>query len=414
MILVLALFLSPFGRCPAGTQDTNELPIKMTYDFSYPDVISRENITEESMALSDTLNRALDLGIRTLSGTDDLSRRKGLSIVTALLLGIVEYSIDTSEHEMGHLQAFSRAGFNTSHFLYKDGSDRTRHVNDFFDVMKNVLPESFGIKGAAVTLDLDGWIKFYANLDLVAHQYEFLAVMEAGGLNQSQYGLEKRADRILEGKAIIFDGPIWLWQMMSTLTYSTKIENGDITDYLDDLDQIGIRSNIGHVKNIQWLKFLSGSSIAMWTGVYNFFDHTEVKVAAPLLPYLPEFASYLTTHGPTLKIRKPMIERGLGVVFEPSFQFSLDDTKHEEYGLRLKRQPVDILAVTLGGFINRAHGFWLEGGLTLSPFPWLDLGVSMTYGSGFTYEREIIGKTFSFLQERESSVKGSIAIYFEF
>lgn len=41
---------------------------------------------------------------------------------------------------------------------------------------------------------------------------------------------------------------------------------------------------------------------------------------------------------------------------------------------------------------------------------WLDLGIGFSHGRGFTYEREILGKTFSFLEKSEFSVKGTIGI----
>mgnify|MGYP001607095287 CR=1 FL=1 len=391
--------------------EEHEWSLDWTYDFSYPEIMSRENISDTALGTSGIINHLLDFGIRTVidgKGGDYMAAM----IIAGFATGVMEYSLSVAEHEMGHLQVWSRAGIGRDHFRFYDSKDRPHSVGDFLEVWNAVWVDNQGLQGAAVGLDPSGWDEYYGNPDFAGHLTELNLMVEGGGLNQIQYSLERINDRVYSGTAHILDGPGWLWRMNSTLFYNTSMEESDIRDYLDDLKMLGIRSNIGHVKNIQWLKYLSGSSLAMYTGVYNFFDHGETKIAPPFT-WWPEFASYLTTHGPTLKIRAAPKNR-IGLRVEPSIQFSLDDTKHEEYGLRLENRPFNWARLNLGGFLNRADGHWLDGGLTLSPFAWLDLGVGFTYGKGWTYEREINGKTFWFADEDEFSIKGSISIFFQF
>ena len=121
----------------------------------------------------------------------------------------------------------------------------------------------------SVGINQSGWSEFGSDPNLTAHHSEFVAAMEAGGLNQVQYSLEKTADLIRSGHGHIFDGLGWFWRINETLLYSTSFEESDIRDYLDDLKQLGIYSNIGHVKNVQWIKYASGSSLAMFACFIN-------------------------------------------------------------------------------------------------------------------------------------------------
>ncbi|TSC89128.1 MAG: hypothetical protein G01um10143_509 [Parcubacteria group bacterium Gr01-1014_3] len=418
MLVVVILFMAT-GIALAQDQprkgsyiqlEEHDWSLDWTYDFSYPEIMSRENISDTALGTSKIIDHTLDLGIRKLTGGKRGDYMSAM-IITGFTTAIMEHSLSVAEHEMGHLQVWSRAGISRNHFRFYDTKNEPHKVDDFLEIWNAVWVDNQGLKGAAVGLDTSGYNELYGNPDLTGHFTEINIMIEAGGLNQIQYSLERINNRIYAGEGHILDGPGWLWRMNNTLMYNTSMENSDIRDYLDDLKLLGIRSNIGHVKNIQWLKYLSGSSLAMYTGVYNFFDHGETKLKPPFL-WWPEFASYLTTHGPTLKIRRPIRERG--AMLEPSIQFSLDDTKHEEYGLRIEDQLTRWARLNLGGFINRADGHWLDGALTLSPFAWLDLGVGFTYGKGWTYEREINGKTFWFADEDEFSIKGSISIFFRF
>ncbi len=389
----------------------NELPIELTWDFSYPEVLSREIIDNESLGNERGLNRSWDFGLRQIAGHYS-NYYMSLTLISGLFLGFIDNTFTTSEHEMGHLQAFSRAGISSKHFLFVDSDDRARHISNYFEIWGQVWNDNNGMMGAAVSIDAEGYAKIFSDPALANHSNEFFAVMEAGGLNQAQYSLERINNTILAGKTHILDGIGWFLRLNETLRYNTKMENSDIVDYIADLEALGIHSSVGHVKNIQWLKYLSGSTIAMWTGLYNFANHGDSKIAPPFL-FWPEFASYLTTHGPTLKIRSVSREIG-NFQLQPSFQFSLDDAKHEEYGLRIESRLTSFARYELEGLLNRTGGHWFNGMLTLSPTSWLDLGLGFSQGRGYTYEREINGKTFWFKDHDELSVKATVAIFFQF
>ncbi len=390
--------------------EEHDWSLDWTYDFSHPEVMSRENISDTALGFSKVLDHSLDYAIRQATGGKH-GDYMGAMIITAFTTGIMEHTLSVSEHEMGHLQVWSRAGIGSDHFTFYDTKDRPHHVSNLFDTWREVWQDSQGLQGASIGLDASGYNELYANPDFAGHFTEIEIMIEAGGLNQMQYSLERISNRIYAGEGHILDGPGWLWRMNDTLLYNTKMDNSDIMDYLKDLKKLGINSNVSHVKNTSLLRYLSGSSMAMYTGVYNFFDHGETKIAPPFT-WWPEFGTYLTTHGPTVKIQKPV--RDHGATLEPSLQFSLDDTKHEEYGLHFEDRWTDSLKVKFGGFVNRANGYWLDGGATLSPFPWLDLGLGCDYGRGWTYEREINGKAFWFADKTELSVKGTVSIFFRF
>lgn len=413
MTLAVILASLLFAQEPKAPENRkNELPIELTWDFSYPDVLSRGLIDNEALDIERSLNRSWDFGLRQISGKHG-STYMGLTLMSGLIFGFIDNTFITSEHEMGHLQAWSRAGISSKHFLFVDSDDRKHHISNYFEMWGQVWNDNSGMMGAAVNIDAEGYADFFSDPILASHSNEFFLVMEAGGLNQTQYSLERINDTVLAGKAHVLDGIGWFLRLNETLRYNTKMENSDIVDYVNDLETLGIHSSVRHVKNVQWFKYLSGSSIAMWTGLYNFAaNHGDPKIVPPFL-FWPEFASYLTTHGPTLKIRSVSREIG-SFQIQPSFQFSLDDAKHEEYGLRIESRLTSFARYNLEGLLNRTGGYWFDGMLTFSLFAWLDLGVGFSQGRGYTYEREINGKTFWFKDHDEFSLKGLVTIFFQF
>jgi hypothetical protein len=375
----------------ASAQDKERvLEFHYVYDFSYPKVLDRDNIAYQNLLPGDVLSSGSAL-ILKLSG--DAQVYKVGSLLTGLLLGYLEQTPVWAEHEYGHFNAFSRGGLNHYAFQNND-SGEIDEVDNIFEVYSSYFkPQNFG---ATV----------HQSLPPELNNPQFDAIMEAGGVNQVQHSLEILADRIRDGRFPAMDFLRWFLRLNEVQHYDGD-ENNDLKDYVADLKALSIDTSVRRIKNRQWFKYLSGSSMAMFRGIFNWALHDEYQVR-PWLSYWPEIASYLTTQGTTLKIYNP-VEISDYFTVEPSIQFSLD-VESREYGLKIAFEKW-FVKPQLAEFFHEDGGHWREYGLKISPWQWLEFGVSRTQGDGFTFEREIVGKTFSFLKEKESSWKFSIGVY---
>lgn len=397
-------------------QDENREPLnwdlKFTYDFSYPGVLSREEISNGAFLASDLINRPTAAGFR--AAYEDPDAMMGPMFMAGFVIAsLFEIPLVMTEHEYGHFQAYSRAGY--KQFVFIDGWNGSVHPfepQDAWQAFKNMFDQWHHGEQWLVSIDsTEWWAKLQTDLVFRSHYYEFEAITEAGGMNQNQYSLELLSDRIKEGRAHILDGLGWFVRLNATLAYAYPAENGDIDGYLEDMEILGISASGGTLKNVQWFKYLSGSSLAMWTGLYHFVANGKDWVG-PLPEYLPEFASYLTTHGVTMKVRNWVISGG-NIIWEPSIQWSLD-ADSQEFGIRMLNKSNNLLRYSFSFFVHDSGGIWYENQLTFSLLPWLEIGLGATHGRNYTFEREIAGKTFSFLEENEFSLKGMLGINLTF
>lgn len=386
-----------------------EFYMKMSWDFNHPDVIGRENISDASLFGTDLITHSLYYGLR--STIDDRGPRVGASLAYFLFGVTLLKPIRVWNHEEGHLQVLDRLpDVDHDNFTFVDDNGDRSNIDNSWDTLRYVL-DSWG-QDAAVSVDDKTWIKLNTDPELKPHFGKIVTLFEAGGLNQDQYTLEQHQRRILLGREHIFNAPVWFGYLNSTLTYSTHIKNGDIDDYLDDLGNLGVDSSVKHVKNVQWLKYISGSTLTMLNGFRNWVLDGKPVVSRDdyFLPVLlPEWSSYLTTHGPTLKAW--MVREWFhGIWVEPSFQYAIDDAKHDEYGMKINFVE-NWYTVVVGGYINRGgKGSWLDGEFIFTPLSFLDIGVGVSHGHGYTYEREIRGKTFDFLETNELDLKGTLGV----
>ena len=113
-----------------------------------------------------------------------------------------------------------------------------------------------------------------------------------------------------------------------------------------------------------------------------------------------------------MKVRE-VIPTHDNMVVEPMLQWS-QDSNNQEIGFRTTQRVSDALQLAVGGFLNRSRGNWVEGTLAVTPLSWLELGVGLSRGRGYTFEREIVGKTSWFLEEKETSVKGMVGVHLAF
>ena len=396
----------PYGDKPV------ELRMKFSWDFNHPDVISRGNITDASLFVADAMSHGLYYGLR--SAIDSRPARVAITIPYLIFGPRLVRSFRVWNHEEGHLQVWDRLpGIDHDDFTFVDeDADRTNIANPWETF--RAITTGFN-DDASVSLESAAWQSVEKDPKLKPHLETIDIVMEAGGLNQDQYTLEQIQRRILRGEEHILNSVFWMGYLYSTLGYQTGHPNGDIDDYLDGLGRRGINSSVDDVKNVQWLKYLSGSSAMMLGGFCSWLSQGKPIVSRDdyFLPFpIPEWSSYLTTRGPTIKAWTLQEVRG-GFWIEPSYQLPLDDAKSEEYGLRLNLVRTWYDAV-LAGYVNRSGGNWFDGEFTIKPLPFLDIGLGISHGHGFTYEREIRGKTFDFLKENELDLKGMISVRCEF
>jgi len=408
VLFLVAVAGGVYAQDELGEERKFNLRMEYSFDLYDPDFVDAENLSQMSMFATDLPTALIDWGVR--AAFEDPFREKSAIIFfgfVRLLANYYDRAIAISEHEEGHLLQCRKAGIDRENavFIYEDGHQS--RTQSFLDTFKAVVDNSWGVNGVSVSVDREGWAEFFSRPENLAHFHELMASFEAGGLNQEQYSLRKRNERILSGEAHVLDFAPWLRYSIATLNY----ENSDIDDYLHELKFLGVNSSVGHVKNVQWLKFAGASAITLYAGIYNFIADRNPMVR-PLGVPLPDFASFLSIHGPTLAVNVTGIALDK-LAIEPNVQFAIDDAKREEYGLRLKWTG-GIFGLSVAVFLNRSGGNWVDGKAFFRPTEWLEIGVGGEGGRGFTFEREVSGKTFTFLESREFHPELSIGINLRF
>lgn len=415
---VMVLLASASGALAQDDDAKNEYRPHFTWNFRYPNVMSREQLSDESLMLTEGIARLTDFGLRQV-GTEEekaFARQK----LTLLALGAMvplAALMDNSEHEMGHLQILSRAGISGNRMAYFDSAGAAHAVRNRCDMIYNVMVRSsFGFGHASAGLDAAGQAEFNNNPKLVAHANEFNVMFAASGLNQEQYTSERLADRVLEGQSLLLDMPMWFASAFSAIRYTTGGPGNDIHEYVDNLEILGIHTNEGHVRNMHWARLVSGSSLAMYWGLWRHLKHCDTRISPLPVPF-PEFASYMSVQGPTFKVRIPLRFYNywdIPLLLEPSFQTAIDRGSYNEFGLKARYQLIEQIHVSLGAFGNSSGGAWTETEMLVRPWKWFEFDFGFNYGNGYTFERDIRGMTLPFLVGNEWSFKLGLALVLRF
>ena len=335
----------------------------------------------------------------------------------AVPLLLVERGISGASHEYGHFRVYSMIGSHDFEFVNKkDQNDRfdADPFNSFFTILKKTL----GGKQYSATASFDQSASYYR--DYFRHYREFDVMAEAGGLNQQQYNLEKLSDNILDGRAHPLDSVTYLINLIGTVRYSTDFSGSDITDYIDDLRLLGVKTDVNKVKWVsQAPKVFSNSGLSVFLGAVDYWQTGNRKIepltmeVGEVRAYWPEFASYLTLYGPTVKVSQRNDWKGNS--FTVSLERSLSDGQLET-GIGWKGP---IISNVLSAEARLVHNFneggtWIEGGPTLQLFSWLTIGVKGYSGNGYTFRREIAGQVPDFVESQESGLKGFIQVNIQF
>lgn len=414
------LLLQLFGGDQDSCEKRPEMKVRIWHNFSHDEVLDRDEITGWSLAVPELLHFAADKGIL---GNDPECQSTGERILRSFgviaPLVVIESSIAGASHEYGHFRAFSMAGMRHYKFVNEnDDSDRFS-ANPFNAFSTQLLKHWFGGDNYAASISDSDWQEFQARLPRSAERHRLLvmwdAVMEAGGLNQNQYNAETMSEKMLDGKAHFLDGVTYYSNLLSTLLYPAVGGNSDILDYVEDVRELGIKTSVNEVKWYSQIpKLVSNSTLSFLVGAVDFWL-TGDKLVEPLklelgecAIYWPEFASYLTLHGPTVKVGERIGWQDQ--VFTLSLERSLSDEMWEA-GISWKGRITDFLSCEARIIHNFGeNGTWLEGGPTIRLFSWLAVGIKAYYGDGYTFNREMVGQVPSFLEEKEFGVKAFVEV----
>lgn len=386
-----------------------EMTIRVWHNFSHSEVLDRDEIAGWSLAVPELLHFAADKGIL---GSDSERQGAGERVLRSFAaiapLIVIESSIADASHEYGHFRADSMAGMNDFEFVNdNDDSDRF-NANPFNAFSIQLLTNWFGRDVYAATAD--DWDDFSRDPNYLP----FRTMMEAGGLNQNQYNAELVAEKVLNGRAHFLDSVTYFFNSLMTLMYPTGVENSDIDDYIDDLDRLGVKTSVKEIKFWSQLPKLAGNStLSFLIGAMDYWVSGD-KLASPMKLelgefniYWPEFASYLTLFGPTVKVVEQVDWRDF--VYRFTFEQSLSENIFE-IGGGAKHAWTDWLSTEYRIAYNSEGGFWIEGAVALKLFPWLSIGAKPYFGRGYTFNREILGQVPSFIEEKEFGVKGFVEL----
>lgn len=411
--ICLFLFMQVFGGEQDSADNQPEMKARIWHNFSEPGVLGRDEIAGWSLAIPELLHFAAD---RLILGSEPEKQRTGERVLrffgAVAPLAVIESAIAGVSHEYGHFRAYSMAGMDDYEFVNEnDDSDRfsANPVNAF---STQLLTHWFGRD-----LYLAGW-EGESTLEYRQYRFEFGAMMEAGGLNQQQYNAELVAAKVLDGGAHPLDVVTYFAGALGTVRYPLG-ENSDINGYIADLESLGVETNSRDIKILSQIpKLFSNSSISLLLSVWDFWMTGDKKVEPLRLQigdlnfYWPEFASYLTLYGPTVKGCERIDWNSQS--FTLSFEQSLSESMAEA-GIGWKGKITSFLSGEVRAAYNlESGGWWAEGGPTIRLFSWLSVGVKAYYGDGYTFVRDISGNIPSFLDEREFGIKGFLELNFKF
>lgn len=386
-----------------------EMQLRLWHNFSHTEVLDRDEIAGWSLAVPELLHFAADKGILGSDSERQGAGERALRSFAAIApLIVIESSIAGASHEYGHFRADSMAGMNDFEFVNEnDDSDRF-NANPFNAFSTQLLTHWFG--GDNYLATVGDWDDFSRDPNYLP----FRTMMEAGGLNQNQYNAELMAEKMMNGRAHFLDSVTYFSNSLMTLLYPTGVENSDIDDYIDDLDRLGVKTSVKEIKFWSQLpKFVSNSTLSFLIGAMDYWVNGDKRVEPMRLAigggfqiYWPEFASYLTLFGPTVKVGERIGWEGQA--FTIYFERSLSENVSEA-GIGWKGRISDWLSAEAKILHNfGADGTWVEGGPVIRLFSWLSVGAKGYYGDGYTFHREIVGQVPSFLEEKEFGVKGFV------
>ncbi|MEK7654091.1 MAG: hypothetical protein AAB345_02300 [Patescibacteria group bacterium] len=341
------------------------------------------------------------------------------SLGSALPLVLIEIPMIGAAHEYGHFRGYNLAGMKDPVFGSSDGSD-IDYIVDPGSAFRQIALQSF-IPGEFLFASQSSkeFEKFKKDPDRQRYEAFYQAFIDGDGLNQEQHIAEMVGLKMLRGRAHPLDAIPFFISSAGTIAYSVDGKSDDITLYVKDLGRAGIKTNANQIRVTSQLpKLISNSSISF---VIAWFDYwiTGDDAVEPLALELgdfrvnwPDFYSYLTLHGPTVKGVERISWRNYAINL--SYERSLANGS-QEAGVMLEGNIFRWLSVSVEGVRNfTTGGTWAEAEVALRPLAlfgdadplrWLEFGARGYYGRGDTFRREVTGPTLHFEEEVTSGVK---------
>lgn len=414
VFLLLQVFGGQDGQSDQGKP---EATVRVWHNFS-TDALDRDEIASWTLVAPEFLHFAAD---RLILGDSEKQTAggRGIRLLGAILpLLAIEAPMMGASHEYGHFRADSIFGMKNFEFI-DENDDSDRFSADPFNAILAVVGNWTGHRVSAGVSDSD-WENFFSySQNPPPHFDEYLVMVDAGGLNQSQYNSEVISERVLNGDAHVLESVTYFANLFGTVLYPTEIKSSDVTGYVDDLYLLGSKTDVDTVQYWSQLpKLFGNTSLSLLRSLVNFIETGDKKVEPLRLQlgdfrlYWPEFASYLTLHGPTVKIAERLDWRSQA--FTISLEGSLSKDMWEA-GIAWKGKITNFLSGEARALCNlESGGTWVEAGPVVRLFSWLSVGCKAYYGNGYTFNRDVSGQVPSFLKEEEYGVKGFLELDLKF
>ncbi|HEU4339628.1 MAG TPA: hypothetical protein VFS19_06130 [Planctomycetota bacterium] len=395
---------------PATTDRAGTTKLASTVEFSFVvpvfhNVLDPVGLARFQVSLSSLLHGTLD----------DAVKGKSPFVKGAFFAGVVlaDRAIAKVGHEYGHIGVFNRAGYRD--FLLSVGRQDPEPLSFHEIFINSLIPQ----RPMAIQLEeeeaLDAMIRFQGR-----DFEEFTAITFAGGLNQEQVLLNLYRDRVLKHQFGFFDTAPYVLGCVTTFLYS-RSEGGDLDGYVDSLERAGFTSSIATVKALSLVRLLSGTAVSAEIGFYramseDAFDGFAPRVIARGKGWTllwPEFESFLTRRGPSVRASLPI--RALGMTIIPGLETAIANEGLEfEAGVEATRPATPWLDVRASLFAGTEGGSWAEVGVAVKPDPAFSILASWHIANGYTFRRDVYGETFDFDSHVERGLQLGLSAMFKF
>ena len=346
---------------------------------------------------------------------DDAARGSSLVVKGALFAGILlmDRTIAKVGHEYGHISVFNRAGYNE--FLLTVGNQDPEPLSFREVFINSMVPQ----RHMAVQLTEEDALDAQTRYGPQDYD-EFTAISYAGGLNQEQVHLNLYRERVLRHQFGFLDTSAYFVETISTIAYSSA-DDSDLGGYVSALERAGISTSVGQIKLMSLVRFFSGSAISAGIGFYKVMTEDKFDGFSPRVigksgewtVLWPEFESYMTRRGPSVRGSLPL--RAGGFLFLPALESAISGEGWEfEAGLEASRPMAPWLDVKASFFGGTEGGYWMDAGVALKPHPTLAILVGWHKARGYTFRRDVYGETFDFEHDSEWGLHLGGSVIFRF
>ena len=361
------------------------------YNLSHRHHLEVDSVTSAYGGLTDVLHLAMD---------DEMRENRFCKLAKYGFSAWLDTIVMNTAHEYGHISALSRVGFNVRTTLLVD-EEKFGATNPASVTWGAILGRT------SLALNEEDWAKVHEKLGFGKKYNDYYTLVLAGGLNQEQLFVNRNVDRYLNNELSRLDSWVIFWGNLSTIRYGA---DGDKFYYIQ---QVGHTSQ-NAVDNYSLVRLLSGSNLRGFlaflegaAGVHGGFIKPlgfELNQSGSNVIFCPEFQSYLTLKGPSVKAELPA--RLCGVLFMPS----VEAAHGAEGGLRVVAPITSFLKVESEIYHN-SDGNWFGGSAELRPWQWLGIYAGYNYAHGHTLHHDVYGAT---MDNTERSVIAGLNAHFVF